>query len=470
MRQGLASLRRPTAEAPPRLSRWGWTADVTLAVFLAAATVYSATRSVVNTPPMYQIGPRAPLPPLPPRPPGLPWGAGPHEDGAALTVTSGWTSPGLLALAALTALPLALRRRFPLGAYWAVLAATLAFHLASQHVRPHIPQPDDTAVYTFTTCVIAAYSTAVLSPFRRLGTVSLLIGAVGICVFHSRNVPEIAPGFLPFLFLVPVGLAANTIHTWRQRMRALEAEQEAATRLAVDKERARIARELHDVVTHNVSMMTVQAGAARTVMATAPEQAQEALLAIEAAGRQAMSELRHVMGLLAMTTAAREAPGGLAQDPSGGPARCGPADGTDRAGPADLVELAPQPGIGQIAELADRVRGTGVPVELVVSGSPVPLPPGVDLAAYRVAQEALTNTVKHAVGASVRITVDYLPDEVRVEVADTGGAPSASASAGNGRGLVGLRERLAVYGGTLDSGRRITGGFRVRAVLPVGDM
>ncbi|MDD1056840.1 hypothetical protein NMG29_01075 [Streptomyces cocklensis] len=188
--------------------------------------------------------------------------------------------------------------------------------------------------------------------------------------------------------------------------------------------------------------MTVQAGAARTVLATEPELAREALLAVESAGRAAMAELRHVMGLLAMTS--------------------DPAD-------AESAELAPQPGLGQVGVLAERVRGTGIPVELAVTGAPVPLPAGVDLAAYRVAQEALTNTVKHASGASVTISVDYLPGEVRIEVADTGGTPSPTAGSGNGRGLMGLRERLAVYGGTLDAGRRITGGYRVRAVIPVGD-
>jgi signal transduction histidine kinase len=217
----------------------------------------------------------------------------------------------------------------------------------------------------------------------------------------------------------------------------VEADKEAATRRAVQEERARIARELHDVVTHNVSMMTVQAGAARKVMDSAPDQAREALLAVEAGGRAAMSELRHVMGLLTMPEA---------------------------------VDLAPQPGLDQVAALAGRIRDTGVPVELVVSGTPVPLPPGVDLAAYRVVQEALTNTVKHAAGASVAITVDYRPGEVRVEVADTGGVPSPAAASGNGRGLMGLRERLAVYDGTLDAGPRGTGGYRVRAVIPVGEI
>jgi signal transduction histidine kinase len=247
------------------------------------------------------------------------------------------------------------------------------------------------------------------------------------------------------LVLVPLGLLANTMHTWKQRARAAEEEQQAATRLAVEHERARIARELHDVVTHNVSVMVVQAGAARKVMDAAPEQAREALLAVEAGGRAAMAELRHVMGLLTMN-----------------------GDGSEPS----AIDLAPQPGLDQLPMLAERVRATGVPVEVFVTGTPTPLPPGVDLVAYRVVQEALTNTVKHADGASVRISVAYSADELRIEVVDTGGTTAASAISGlgEGRGLIGMRERLAVYGGTLIAGKRPTGGYRISAVIPLNPL
>jgi len=167
------------------------------------------------------------------------------------------------------------------------------------------------------------------------------------------------------------------------------------------------------------------------------ELAREALLAVEAGGRAAMTELRQVIGLLTVDS--------------------------------DLADLAPQPGLGQLADLADRVRETGVPVTLTVAGTFASLPVGVELAAYRVVQEALTNAVKHAAGAAVSITVTGSVDELRVEVTDTGGAPSAPSTAGpgTGRGLTGLRERLAAYGGTLTAGRRPTGGFRVVAVAPL---
>jgi signal transduction histidine kinase len=479
----LASLWRPGRTAPqelPPLSRWAWTADVILAVVLSAATAYATANGGTGDGPFRgpgQVGadgmPLPPLPPVPP-PPGLE------------TVYVEYGSPvsvGLVLLAALTALPLVVRRRYPLTAYVTVLATVVAFQgMSAQTWALH--GVNGPTVFTFVSLLIAAYAAALYSPYRRRAAVALAIGAVVVVAFHRRMVPDIAPSFTPFVLLVPLGLAANTVHTWHQRIRTLEAEQEAATRLAVDQERARIARELHDVVTHNVSMMTVQAGAARTVLDSEPEQARQALLAVESAGRAAMAELRHVMGLLSATTtgpgdpAAGVVAAAGAGSSAGAEAGAGGAHGRGAGAGFGLgtgavgvpeAELAPQPGLGQVGVLAERVRGTGVPVDLTVTGKPVELPAGVDLAAYRVAQEALTNTVKHAAGASVTIKVEYRPGEVRIEVADTGGTASPAAGTGNGRGLMGLRERLAVYGGSLDAGRRITGGYRVSAVIPVVD-
>jgi YD repeat-containing protein len=187
-------------------------------------------------------------------------------------------------------------------------------------------------------------------------------------------------------------------------------------------------------------MMVIQAGAARKVMDTTPDAAREALLAVEAGGRAAMAELRHVMGLLTMD--------GDAEDPS-----------TDAG-------LTPQPGLDRLEALVQRVSAAGTPVELTVTGEPRPLLPGVELTAYRIVQEALTNTVKHASGATATVRFEYGADDLRVEITDTGGTPILPAT-GNGRGLIGLRERLAVYGGTLHTGRRLTGGYRVRALIPL---
>lgn len=259
---------------------------------------------------------------------------------------------------------------------------------------------------------------------------------------------------VPVLVLLPAGFAAHGIHRWRERLRTLREEQRDQLRRAVEQERARIARELHDVVTHNVSMMTIQAGAARKVLDASPDQAREAMRAVEAAGRTAMSELRHVMGLLTMSDGGRD----------------GDDDRDDASDPARDVGLAPQPGLDRLEELTGRVRDSGVAVDLAVHGSRPELAPGVDLAAYRVVQEGLTNAVRHAAGARVSVTVEYAPGELRVEVADSGGAPRTPAPPGGGRGLVGLRERLAVYGGTLRAGDGPRGGYRLRAVIPVEEM
>jgi signal transduction histidine kinase len=290
--------------------------------------------------------------------------------------------------------------------------------------------------------VIAAYSVAMYSTYQVLAIVSALAG-IGLLVgTHKETVPSIGSGPVTFLclILIPVALVANTIYTWKQRVRTAEAEKEAAARRAVDQERSRIAQELHDVVTHNISVMVVQAGAARKVMESAPTKAHDALLAVESGGRAAMTELRHTMGLLTMNS-----------------------DDPDLSVEKDLT---PAPGMRQVDALAARVRDTGVPVELTVTGRPVPLSAGMDLAVYRVVQEALTNTMKHAVGSQVRIAIDYGPATLQVEVTDTGGSSAPSPRTGTSRGLIGLQERIAVYGGTFEAGFLPSGGYRVRGVIP----
>ncbi|MEV0388392.1 histidine kinase [Nonomuraea sp. NPDC050643] len=287
-----------------------------------------------------------------------------------------------------------------------------------------------------------------------------------------------------------VGLAVALVRTRRrhraalgEQSRLLDRERERVARAAVDAERARIAAELHDIVSHNVSLMVVQAGAAREVLPTMPGAAETALKAVEAAGRDAMTELRHLLGLLAPaqdgSDDAREpgTPGGV-----GSP-------GTFSFGPDDL---APQPGLGQLGSLADRIAFAGLPVEVRISGEPRPVPAGIDVTAYRIVQEALTNALKHGSGAKAEVTVRYTDQYLRVEVLNTGpsvltrgtgpdtrGAgpdargggpgvrPVADSARGAGRGLLGLRERVALYGGDLDARRRLGGGYRVRARLPL---
>ncbi|WP_432986291.1 sensor histidine kinase [Dactylosporangium sp. CA-233914] len=227
----------------------------------------------------------------------------------------------------------------------------------------------------------------------------------------------------------------------------LERERQAAATAAVGAERARIARELHDIVSHNVSVMVVQAGAAREVLAAGPAvppDVAEALAAVEGAGRDALKELRHLLGLLA-------------------PA----ADGSDEG-----EDFAPQPGLDRLSRLVDRIAFAGLPVDVRISGEPRPLPAGVDTTAYRIIQEALTNALKHGEAGRAEVEVRYAERYLRVEVVNTGpsvlsGRAVASPAAGTGRGLLGLRERVAVYGGDLDARRRLGGGYRVRARIPL---
>ena len=255
--------------------------------------------------------------------------------------------------------------------------------------------------------------------------------------------------------LVPVVLVGTAVRRWRhqagdsqERLERAEAEHRAATVRALAAERSRIAGELHDVVTHNVSVMVVQAGAARRVLAGSPDDARAALLAVEASGRTAMVELQHLLGLLSPVEGMQPEPG---------------------AGEADTAPLQPQPGLGLLQSLVDRVAAAGLPVELTVTGQPRTLPPGLDLTAYRVVQEALTNAMKHAGRAAAVVTLDYREDAVVVDVSDNGGRDhrpgraaspvrtSPAAVAGSGRGLLGLRERLSLYGGEFDAGPRRRG-------------
>jgi signal transduction histidine kinase len=191
------------------------------------------------------------------------------------------------------------------------------------------------------------------------------------------------------------------------------------------------------VVTHNVSVMVVQAGAARRVLDASPANAREALLAVEGSGRTALGELRHLLGLLNPAT--------------------------------DGSTLGPQPGLRDLGSLIERVSTAGLSVELHTSGTPVGLPPGIDLAAYRVVQEALTNVLKHAGPATVAVQLKYTPAELVITVInDTPVSSGAETPAGgSGQGLIGLRERVALYDGSLEAGPRLGGGWRVTARIPL---
>lgn len=231
-------------------------------------------------------------------------------------------------------------------------------------------------------------------------------------------------------FGVPILLGRMTFN----RRRRIVREREIATREAVAAERAAIARELHDVVAHHMSVMVVQAGAARAMSGSDPAATAEALRQIEASGRTGLAEMRRLLEVL------------KAEE-----------DGNGRA---------PQPGLARIDELLDAMRASGLPVEAVVEGSPQPLPPGVDLSAYRIVQEGLTNALRHAGGASARVVVRYESDAVELEIADDGPGPPEDPEASGGHGLIGMRERIRLFGGELEAGPRPGGGFLLRARLP----
>ena len=222
-----------------------------------------------------------------------------------------------------------------------------------------------------------------------------------------------------------------------ERAARLERDREVEARRAVQRERGRIARELHDVVAHTMSVMVVQAGAARRVMGKRPEDAEAALVVIEDAGRQGLAEMRRLLGVL-------------------------------RHDDERNLALAPQPSLQYVDELVARSLEAGILVELEIEGEPRPLPAGVDLSAYRIVQEALTNVLKHA-GDAARacVQVRYRPESVEVEVFDDGrGVAADPARMGEGHGLVGMRERVALFGGELRVGPRRGGGFSVKARLP----
>jgi signal transduction histidine kinase len=424
-------LRRP--RPLERLTRRSWLLDIGLAVGLALVSILtydSGAQDAQDQAPFRDPGGFGPPPPVGPG--GV---ASPFVEGA-----STWDTLGHALLLALIAAPLVLRRRYPLSSLWAVLLmATMVTD------RP------DALRLSFYVCVIAAYSAAVYSPYRIPALLSLPVTAFLMSELQSDAgepalggaIDAVPPGAVPFLVLAPIAVAAWGLRSLQARadaeqarVAALERESADAVRRAAEEERARIARELHDVVTHNVSVMVIQAGAARKVLESSPGEAREALLSVEASGRAAMTELRHVMGLLT----------------------------TDGGTP----DLAPQPGWAELEVLIGRVRDAGLPVELVVTGDQdPPLPGGIVLTAYRVVQEALTNAVKHAAGSAATVRVDRAADRLTVEVTDTGRVLPSTADAGSGRGLIGLRERLAVYDGTLEAGPRIRGGYRLRAVIPL---
>jgi signal transduction histidine kinase len=334
--------------------------------------------------------------------------------------------------------PVAFRRKIPVTAY-AIAQAVALWQIATNELPLGV-----------LAVLVLLYTVAAYRP-RRVSVTVLCVslagsGAVGLMFFSTL------PAGLQLssrLFVAGVMFGGSALTAWvlgdsmryrrgyyaalEDRAARLEAERDAQSKVAAAAERARIARELHDVIAHHVSVMVVQADGAAYALRSDPQTTETALHAISRTGRQALNEMRNLLGVLR-------------------------TDG-------DRAQLAPVPGLGELRELLDQARAAGLAVTYTLSGTPRDLPEGAELAAYRVVQESLTNTRKHAgLAASAAVTLRYQPDGLTVEVTDDGLASPAPGSGGHG--LAGMRERIEMYGGTVQAGPLEGGGFRVVARLP----
>jgi signal transduction histidine kinase len=331
------------------------------------------------------------------------------------------------ALVAISTVPTAWRRRAPLVVFAIVALAASCAALLGYWPEFVIP----TWVASYSAAAFCARDD-VLRVVVPLGVATSVAISLGERWQRGLNWVEVLADLI-VTFGIPLLLGRLTYN----RRRRAAADREHAAAEAVAEERARIARELHDVVAHHISVMVVQAGVARAVGASDPAAAANALRQIEASGRTGLAEMQRLLGIL-------KAPGG------GG-------------------ALEPQPGLERLPELLEATRNAGLRVEAIVEGSPRQLPPGVDLSAYRIVQEALTNTLRHAGEARARVSIRYVVDAIEIEVVDDGGGTGAEPKGGAGHGLIGMRERVQVFGGVLDAGRQSGGGFRIRARIPAAE-
>ena len=344
--------------------------------------------------------------------------------------------PILVAGALLWTLPLLLRERFPLAVPFFVVAVAIG-EMYLVDASSYIDGAVGFVLLVGVPFVLGAYN----RPFPAVAGALAFFATMPLVIVKQDDGAWIdlvwISGITTASLLAGLALNRRSRHAAEHERRAarLELEQEEEARAAVAEERSRIARELHDVIAHSISVMTVQAGAARMLLDEQPARALEPVAAVEETGRQALAELRRLLGVLRMD---------MASEPV----------------------LAPQPGIAHLDSLLEHARGAGMSVELAVEGEPEQLPPGVDLAAYRVVQEALTNAIKHAGPTSVWVAIRYGKGELDVEVTNDGN--DTGGGGGIGQGLVGMRERVALYGVELEAGRLDAGSYRVRARLPLG--
>lgn len=347
------------------------------------------------------------------------------------SLAGGESWPVLVAGAVMAGL-IALRRR-----YAAAVAAAVAAVMLGQTLLATPPEQE----WLLVTVIVACYSLGAFEPRWTRSLAALAAVAVAVSVGILRDPSDSAGNIVPtvLIFLAAPWGAGRVLHGRQRRTEDLaerigwlEREQELLAREAVTRERTRIAREMHDVVAHSLSVIAIQADAAEGALARDPDLAREPLDAVKRTAREALTEMRHLLGLL------RE--------------------------DSDQPDRHPLPGLSSLETLVDQVRAAGLHVELEVHGRDEPLPGGADLSAYRVVQEALTNTLKHAGATRVDVRVEHRSDRVAITVQDDG-TPGAVAGT-DGRGLVGMRERATLHDGTLEAGPRPGGGYRVHLELP----
>lgn len=353
-----------------------------------------------------------------------------RENASRAPQTTAWVAVPAVAVGVLLLLG---RRRFPFGAPATFWLGAVAVSFV------------DGRLVVFTNGVyVAGLAAAVLlgslrgAQQQRVGLVLVLVGAA-IIAYNDPNHSSGELVFIPILFAIGwlVGFAlrerAAEAEAAEARASRAEREREAAARIAVAEERARIARELHDIVAHAVSVMVLQVGAVRHKLPAGLEQDRDALEDVERAGRTALAEMRRLLGAM--------------------------------RNESDDLELSPQPGLDRLEPLLEEVRRAGLPVELHVQGEPFPLPRAIDLSAYRIVQEGLTNALKHAHARRADVVVRYRSDELEIDVRDDG--RGASTTDGLGHGLVGIRERVKLYGGEMSAGAANGGGFVLSTRLPL---
>jgi signal transduction histidine kinase len=347
----------------------------------------------------------------------------------------GPTGPLWLDVLAIVAIltPLFARRRFPFGAPAAVGVAAVLTSFVDERLVPF-----DFIIF-LAGCAAVFLVGLIRERAQAVAGLVLAWGVVAVVTYRDPlgNLDGVIAASVIFgivwTIAFAVGRKLQEADEARERAARAEREREERALAAVTEERARIARELHDVVGHSVSVMTVQASAVRRLLRPEQQREREALLVVERTGREALAEMRRMVGVLRR--------------------------------PEEAPALAPQPSLQYLDKLVEHAREAGLPVDLRVEGDPLPLPAGVDLTAYRLVQEGLTNALKHARAERAQVLVRYGAGDIEITVSDDG--QGAGSGDGGGHGLVGMRERVSVYGGELEAGPRTEGGYRLRARLPM---